>query len=74
MNIMNTTNEYKYSVVYKSFVVINILSILVYTNQDVNAKRFQTRRYYLTKGIIDNYNVVINGKSFCNRSIESDLK
>ena len=67
MNIMNTTNEYKYSVVYKSFVVINILSILVYTNQDVNAKRFQTRRYYLTKGIIDNYNVIINGKSFCNR-------
>ena len=69
----STTNEYKYFL-ESNFVVINILSILVYANQDVNAKRFQTRRYYLPKGIIDNYDVIINGKNFCNRTIYSNIK
>ena len=34
----------------------------VYANQDINAKRFKTRRDYLPKGIIKTYNVIINGK------------
>ena len=36
--------------------------------------RFKTRRYYLPKGIIEYYNVIINGKNFYDWAIDSDLK
>ena len=48
--------------------------ILVYSNQDANVKIFKTRRYYLPKGIIKNYNVIINGKNFFDQPIYSDIK
>ena len=50
------------------------LFALVYSNQDANSKRFKTRRYYLPKGIIKNYNVIINGKSFYDQAIDLDIK
>ena len=37
-------------------------------------KGFNARKYYLPKGIIKNYNVIINGKSFYNQAIDSDIK
>ena len=48
--------------------------VLVYANQDVNSKRFKTRRYYLPKDIIKNSNVIINGKNFYDQVIYSDIK
>ena len=48
--------------------------VLVYTNQDDNAKRFKAKRYYLPKAIIKNYNVIINGKNFYDQAIDSDVK
>ena len=57
----NATNDYRYFL-KSNFVEVNRLFVLVYTNQDNNAKRFKTRRYYLPEGIIKNYNVIINGK------------
>ena len=48
--------------------------VLVYSNQDDDSKRFNTRRYYLPKGIIKNYNVIISGKNFYNKPIDFDLK
>ena len=59
----STTNEYKYFL-ESNFVGVNRLFVLVYSNQNNDSKRFQIRRYYLPKGIIDYYNVVINGQSF----------
>ena len=53
---------------------VNRLFVLVYSNQDDNSKRFKARRYYLPKGIIDNYNVIINGKNFYDQAIDSDIK
>ena len=47
---------------------------LVYTNNVNNAERFNTRKYYLPKGIIKNYNVIINGKIFYDQAIDSDIK
>ena len=38
--------------------------VLVYSNQNASAKRFKAKRYYWPKWIIDNYNVIINGKNF----------
>ena len=50
------------------------LFVLVYSNQDDNSKRFKTRRYYLPKGIHDNYNLIINGKNVYDQAIDSDIK
>ena len=36
---------------------------LVYTNHGDNAKRFKARKYYLPKGIVKSYYVIINGKN-----------
>ena len=41
-------------------------------NDDI--KRFKIQRYYLPKGIIKNYNVIINGKNFYDQAIDSDIK
>ena len=35
-----------------------LLFILVYSNQDDNAKRFKTQTYYVPKGTIKNYNII----------------
>ena len=69
----NMTNEYRYSF-DSNFVGVNRLLVLVYSNQDVDSKRFRHRRYYLPKGIIKNYNVIINGKNFYDQAIDSDIK
>ena len=52
----------------------NIFFVLIYSNQDNNAKIFQTRRYYLPEGVIDNCNGIINGKNFYDQPIDSDVK
>ena len=43
---------------------------LVYSNQDADSKRFQAIRYYLPKGIIKNYNVIIIGKNFYDQALD----
>ena len=69
----NTTNEYKYFLKL-NFVEVNRLFVLVYSNQDDNAKGFKSQRYYLPKGIIKSYNIIINGKDFYDQPIDSDIK
>ena len=69
----NTTNEYSYFL-ETNFVVVNKLFILVYSNEANNAKKFNARKYYLPKGIIKNYNVIINGKNVHDQPIDSDIK
>ena len=51
-----------------------MLFVLVYSNQDANAKRFKARRYYLPKGRVKSYSLIINGKSFYHQPIDSDIK
>ena len=46
----------------------------VYSNQDDDAKQFKVQRYCLPKGIIKNYNVIINGKNFYEQPIDSNIK
>ena len=53
---------------------MNRLFVLVYTNKDNNAKRFNAQKFYLPKDIIKNYNVIINGKNFFDQPIDSDIK
>ena len=44
------------------------------TNGDAASKRFKAKRYYLPKGITNNYNVFINEKDFYDQPIDSDIK
>ena len=67
------TNEFRYFL-ESNFVGVNRLNVLVYSNQDANAKRFNARKLYLPKGIIKDYNVIINGKNFYDQPIDSDIK
>ena len=48
--------------------------VLVYTNEDDNAKRFKAKRYYVLQGIIKIYNVIISGKNVYDQAIDSDIK
>ena len=57
----NTTNEYRY-ILESNFTGINRLFTLVYLNRNNDVNQFDPRRYYIPKGIIKNYNVIINGK------------
>ena len=69
----NTANEYRYFL-ESNFVGVNRLFVLVYSNEDADSKRFKAKRYYLPKGIIKIYNVIINGKNFYDQAIDSDIK
>ena len=37
-------------------------------------KKSNARKYYLPKGVIKNYNVIINGKNFYDQTTDSDIK
>ena len=69
----NTTNEYRYFL-ESNFVGVNRLFVLAYLNHNNNSKRLTTRRYYLAKGIIDNYKVLINGTNIYDQAIDSDIQ
>ena len=66
-------NEYRYFL-ESNFVGVNRLFVLIYLNQDENAERFKGKRYYLPKGVINNYNVIINEKKFYDQLMNSDIK
>ena len=43
-------------------------------NRRIGVKQVITSKYYLPKGIGDNYNVFINGKNFYGQAIDSNIK
>ena len=69
----NSTNENRYFL-KPNIVGANGFFVLIYSIKDDNAKRFKARKYYLPKGVIWNYNVIINGKNFCVQQVGSDVK
>ena len=56
-----------------NFSGVNRFFMLVYSNQDDNPKRYKFWRSYLPKGIIKNYNVIINRKNFYDQPIDTDI-
>ena len=69
----NTTNNYRYFL-QSNFVAVNRLFALVHSNEDDGSKRFNTRRYYLPKSLIKNYNAIIDGKNFYEQAIDTDTQ
>ena len=57
----NTTNEYRYFF-ESNFLGVNRLFALIYLNRNKDVKRFNARKYYLPKSLIENYHIIINGK------------
>ena len=43
-------------------------------NQDDNAKSYKVKRYYFSKGVIKNYNVIINRANVYDRPVDSNIK
>ena len=54
-----------------NFVGVDRLFILVYGDKGGNTKRFNAWKYYLPRGIIHNYDFVINGKNLYDQAIDS---
>ena len=48
--------------------------VLVKSNHEDNSGKYKARRYYLPKGIMKTYNVVINGKKLYDQPVDSDVK
>ena len=57
-----------------NLVGVNRLFVLVYTNQDAAFERFKGKKCYLQKGVIDNYNIIINGKNAFDQPMDFDIK
>ena len=68
----NTKNEYRF--LESNFVGVGRLFVLVYSNQDNNAKRFTARGYCLPKVIIKNYCAIINKNNFYDELTDSYIK
>ena len=75
-------NEYKTKIEKKNMTnryflesnFVKKLFVWVYINQDNNSKRYKAKRYYLPKGIMKNYNIIVNKKNFYSQPIDSDMK
>ena len=67
-----STDEYRYFL-ESNFVWVHRLLVLVYSNQDGNAKMYKARRYYLPKGVIKNYNVIIHEKKLFDQPIDTNI-
>ena len=61
--------------IFKSnFVGVDRLFVFVYLNEANFPKKYSAVRYYLPKGIIKSYNVIINGKNYHEQPFDSDIK
>ena len=69
----STTNEYRHFI-KTNFIGLKILFVLIYLNENNDIKWYKFLRYYIPKGIINNYNVIINWKNFFDQPIDSDIK
>ena len=61
----NMTQPYRYFL-QLIFLGVNRFFVLVNLNEDGIAERFKTQRYYLSKNVIKNHNVITYGKNFYN--------
>ena len=69
----NTVNEYGYFL-ESNFVGVNRLLTLIHLNRNNDVKQFSAQKYYLPKGFIKNFNIIINGKNFHDQRIDCDIK
>ena len=66
-------NEYRYFI-EANFLEVNWLFVLTYSKNVNASERHNSFRYYFPKPFFDDYNIIINGKSFSDQPIDSDIK
>ena len=67
------TNKFRYFL-ESNFVGVNRLFVLVYSNDDDISEKIKAKMYYLPKGIINNYKIIVIGKNFYYQLIDSHIK
>ena len=70
---INTANGLRYFFEW-NVVGVNRLFILFYTHEAKNTKKLNASKYYLPKGIIQSYDIIINGRNLYDQAIVSHLK
>ena len=69
----NMTIEYRYFLEL-NLLGVNRLFLLIYLNREDDAKRFKAQMCYLPKGVVKNYRIITNGKSFYDQPLDSYVK
>ena len=62
------TNETRFFL-EPNIIGVNKLFALVYASQDTASKNFKAKRYYLSRGVIESHNLIIDGKTFMSRQL-----
>ena len=70
----NTDAVFKYINLDPSFQGVNRLFVTAYNRVDGQPNRDDQRKYYLRRIDLNKYNVIIDGKSFYDNPIESDIE
>lgn len=65
-------DDYRYFLEF-SFIGVNRLFFLVYSNANDNTKTYKAQRYYLSKSIMKKYNVIINRINVYDQPIDFDI-
>ena len=63
-----TKNKYRYFF-ESNFAGVDRLFVLIYLNIKIDVKEFDAWKYYLRKGIIDNYNAISVEKTFMTKQL-----
>lgn len=69
----NIINKYR-CFIESNFLGVDGLFVLFYWNATDNAKKYGAKKYYLPKGLIKNFNAIVNRKSFYDQFIDSAIK
>ena len=67
-------NVFKYINLDPSFQGVNRLFVMAYNRANGQPTRNGQRRYYLPRIDLEKYNVIIDGRNFCDNPIESDTE
>ena len=67
-------NVFKYINLDPSFQGVNRLFVIVYNRANGRPTRNGQRKFYLPRIDLEKYNVIIDGRYFCDNSIESDIE
>ena len=74
INENSDANVFKYINLDPSFHGVNRLFVMAYNRVDGQSTRNGQRKYYLSRIDLEEYNVIIDGRNFCDHPIESDVE
>ena len=67
-------NNFKYIALDPSFQGVNRLFVMAYNIANDQPNRNGRQKYYLPRISLNKYNVIIDGRNFCDNEIDSDIE